>query len=49
VIFPPLIDAGSTSRYVGPIIFSAILNASAEIVKDELTPKEAGTIPPSTM
>ena len=39
---------GSTGRFPEPTIFSAILNASADIVKDELIPKDVGTIPPST-
>jgi hypothetical protein len=41
---------GSNGRFAEPIpgIFSAILKANAEIVKDELTPKEDGTIAPST-
>jgi hypothetical protein len=39
---------GSTGRKFGePTIFSAILNASTEIVKEELTPKDVGTTPPS--
>ena len=42
------IGTGSTGRkLVEPTIFSAILNAIAEIVKDELTPKDVGTTPPS--
>jgi hypothetical protein len=39
---------GSTGRKFGEItIFSAIINANAEIVKDELTPKDVGITPPS--
>jgi hypothetical protein len=40
----------STGRFVEPISWfsSAILNASAEIVKDKLTAKDVGTIAPFT-
>ena len=46
MVFPPLVVTDSTGRFAEPTIFSAILNASAEIVKDELTPKDVGTIAP---
>ena len=39
----------TTGRFDIPTMFSAILNAKAPIVSDELTPKDEGTIPPSTM
>jgi hypothetical protein len=38
----------STGRFAEPTIFSAILNASADIVKDQLILKDVGTIPQST-
>ena len=40
----------STGRFAEPIslFWSAILNASAEIVKDELTPKDVAAVAPST-
>ncbi len=42
------VRTGSTGRkFAEPTMFSAILNASAEMVKEELTPKEVGTTPPS--
>jgi hypothetical protein len=44
------IVTGSTGRELAePTIFSAILNANAEIVKADLNPKDVGTIPPSTI
>jgi hypothetical protein len=46
VLFPLPVRTGSTGRFAGfTTIFSAILNASAEIVKDELTPKMLGQLP----
>jgi hypothetical protein len=42
------IDTGSSGRLSEPIIFFAILNAIAEIVKDGLIPKDVGIISAST-
>ena len=42
------IITGSTGRFGNHTTFFVILKASAEIVNDELTPKEDGTNPSST-
>ena len=47
MVFAPTV-ASSTGRFVRLTIFSAILNANAEIVSEELTHNAVGTIPPST-
>lgn len=46
-IFVPIIT-GSTGRFGNHTIFFVILKANAEIVIDELTPKEDGINPSST-
>ena len=46
-VFLPIIT-GSTRRFGKHTTFFVILKASAEIVNDELTPKEDGTNPSST-
>jgi hypothetical protein len=48
IVWIPLATA-STGRFEGPTIFSAILNAKAEIVSDGLTSKDDGTIPQFTI
>ena len=46
-VFVPIIT-GSTGRFGNHTTFFVILKANAEIVIDELTPKEDGTNPSST-